>query len=127
MKKALFLMVCASFALVLNVACTKSPADSDRTSFAVTESDTQYEISAEYNRIKISAVQKAVNDNVLPTIVFNSATDNFSKSVKLSDNTQFVVKTSPGKFSLKFDKAANSSPALDRVKALVPKIKEALN
>jgi hypothetical protein len=127
MQKILFLVAFSLFFLVFNLACTKTSVDSDRTAFAVMEDDVAYEISASYNRSKISSVQKVMNENVLPTTVFTSDSDNFSKLITLNDDTQFEVKTSPGNLLIKLDKNANSNSSLERIRALMSKIKEVLN
>ena len=113
MKKTLFLI---SFVVVsigiISIACTKSSAESDRTSFSVSESDDSFDIAAAYNKSKIEKVQSALNEGLKPTIIFQSAKDNFSKTITLGDKTQFTVKTSPGKVAIEFDKTKNSRRGL---------------
>lgn len=126
MKKLSFFIPICFLALGISLACTKSPADSDRTSFAVTESDDSFEISAEYNKSKITQVQKAVNDYTKPVVVFNSETDNFAKTITLADNSKIYVKTSQGKLLIKLNRKENSSASFQRVKGMVPSIKAAV-
>jgi hypothetical protein len=126
MKKLSFLIPLCLLAISISLACTKSPADSDRTSFGVTESDDSFEISAEYNKSKITQVQKAVNDYTKPVVVFNSETDNFAKTITLADNSKIYVKTSQGKLLIKLNRKENSSASFQRVKGMVPSIKAAV-
>jgi stalled ribosome rescue protein Dom34 len=127
MKKSSFLVLICLLTLGISLAFTKSSADSKRISFTVTESDDFYEISAEYNKSKIEKVQFAVNKSMKPTVIFTSEKDDFSKTITLDDKTQLVVKTTPGKMKIKLDKTQNSKASLERLKSIVPRIKEALN
>jgi S-adenosylmethionine hydrolase len=127
MKKSSFLVLICLLTLGISLAFTKSSADSKRISFTVTESDDFYEISAEYTKSKIEKVQFAVNKSLKPTVIFSSEKNDFSKTIMLEDKTQLVVKTSPGKLKIKIDKTNNSKASLERLKSMVPSVKEALN
>jgi hypothetical protein len=111
----------------INIACTKSDIQSDRTSVSITDSDEVYELTASYNAYKIPKIQSFINETMKPTVVFKSVDDNFTKTIVLDSKTQLVFTTSSCKLKIKLNKRENVDASYAKVKELFEGVKAALN
>lgn len=114
--------------LALSVSSAWRPeVGRDKTSFKVSEDETRYELTASFSSHKNEKVQEAINHAIRPGVIFKDGKSEIDTTIKLANGTQFDLKSTSGKLSIKFDKSKNSVTSYHQMQRLYKAIRDSLN
>lgn len=94
-------------------------------SVVVKETRDQYQLAIDYNKSNTDAVEQYLTRFIGQDTIFKAAHPS-EINVTMADKTTFAIKSTPGDFSLSFDKSKNSKTALNRVKKINEELKTIL-
>jgi hypothetical protein len=127
MKASFFLALLCLASLSIFVGWMKfQHHNNDNLSISVTDTDDTYALSAKFNEDYTGRVQDYINHSIRPNGLFRSAHDYFNVTTRLSDNTEFHIKESPGELELEFDKRKNSYASYQRIRKMCEGVSEVL-
>lgn len=121
------IMLCAAGIFFLGTAFAPSHKAHlfDRTSVNITESATEYSLTAHYPEKRFASVRECLYEYIKQNkSTLNPAT--IDAIITFEDKTTFYARSFPGELELKFDKTKNSREALGSFKKLCDKMKDVI-
>ncbi|SKC03768.1 hypothetical protein [Dyadobacter psychrophilus] len=91
---------------------------------SVKDSETDYIFAAQYDRSKTIAVQQYINEALKPNRIFADHSEEVVKDIKLTDGSVFHLESSPGDFTVEFEKNKNSKGSYDNMRKVCLGVRE---
>ena len=121
MKKIfLFLFICIVFVAGIFSFVLYNIWNPNDVSISVNDSDNKFQLYASYPRNKTRRIQHILDARFHNAVLRKNRADGY---ITMEDNTQYYIKTTPGRFLVRVNKGENNEEACLRLKELSEEIK----
>lgn len=132
MKTSMYLTAFCLMCLSIFLVCAKMMGNTGNISVSVSENDDTYKFTASFDPVTTTRILHYINSSIVSTgrqpegTYFDEDTRRIDVTTRLSDNTEFDIKESPGDVKIRLDKRKNSYASYMRIKRMCEGIKTIL-